>query len=123
MPIENLYNCDVDSLPVNTFYESVTAMLLKLQHYYPTAKLLYILPYYYTDCETCNSTPYTLKKFNDAAIEVCDCLGVDYVDLRKIINNSNIDTHLSEDNFPNSTGMNAIAKCVINKLKSLDLNN
>lgn len=109
-------NTALKELPVGTFYEAVTAMLLRLQYLYPKAKLLYILPYYCTNAYA--STPYTLKQFNDAAIEVCDYLGVEYVDLRKTINIYDINTFLASDKLhPNAIGMDAIAESVIKKIK------
>lgn len=106
---------EIRNLPVDTFYDAVTALILRLRYYYPNAQILYILPYFVT--KRYRTTPYTQKQFHDAAIEVCDYLGIDYIDLRKVVNVCNISALVGDDLHPNSEGMEIIAKSIIKKLE------
>lgn len=108
---------ELNALPVNQFYGAVTAMVLRIQHEYPDAKILALLPYYVTD--NYGTTPYTVKLFDDALAEVYDYLGVDYLDLRKIVNIYDIQSALGDALHPNKAGMKMIANAVISKLKDI----
>ncbi|MBR2732141.1 MAG: hypothetical protein IKD72_09190 [Clostridia bacterium] len=101
----------------NTIYGAITTMLLRVQHSYPTAQILCILPYYCTAIHN-DVTPYDVDLFDTAYITVCNYLGVDYVDLRKVINLYDI-SRLTFDNLhPTAAGMLAIANEVVYKLYS-----
>ena len=97
-------------------------MLLRIQHSYPNATILMVLPYFCTYTHTSGgdiATPYDQKQWCDAAIDVCGYLGVEYLDLRTIINLYDVSTLLFDGLHPKAIGMSAIAKAVIHKLDSM----
>lgn len=115
---------DYENFPVitDTYYGSITAMILRIQHKYPNATILMILPYYCTSTHTASgdiATPFDQYEWSDAAIDVCKYLGVEYLDLRKIINLYDVSTLLFDGLHPKANGMAAIAKAVIHKLNSM----
>ena len=106
---------DLDALAVNKFKAAVVAMVLRLQHAYPNAQIVALIPYFVNQ-NYGNSTPYTVKQFDDALIECYDYLGVDYIDLRKIVNVYDIASLLGDNLHPNANGMKLIASAVIQKI-------
>ena len=126
--LDNTHNpYDFDNFPMvtDTYYGAITTMILRIQHAYPNATILMILPYFCTYTHTSQgdrSTPYDQNEWSKAAIAVCDYLGVEYLDLRKIINLYDVSALLFDGLHPNSTGMEAIAKAVIHKLEMMFTN-
>ncbi len=108
----------------NTFYSAVFAMFIKIQHLYPSAKIICILPYYCTFRTSYTTTPIDVKIHNDALIDVCDYLGIEYIDLRKIVNvyDTNLLAGGSDILHPNATGMKMIADMIIKKIYTMSLN-
>lgn len=115
---------DYDNFPMitDTYYGSITTMLLRIQHTYPNAIILMILPYFCTYTHTSSgdrATPYDQNEWSNAAIDVCKYLGVEYLDLRSIINLYDVSSLLFDDLHPKANGMEAIAKAVIHKLNNM----
>ena len=115
---------DFDNFPMitDTYYGSITTMLLRIQHEYPNATILMVLPYFCTYTHTSSgdrATPYDQNEWSKAAIDVCKYLGVEYIDLRSIINMYDVSSLLFDGLHPKSNGMEAIAKAVIHKLNNM----
>ena len=118
---------DFDNFPMitNTYYGAITTMLLRIQHAYPNATILMILPYFCTYNHTSEgdlATPYDQNEWSKAAMAVCNYLGVEFLDLRKIINMYDVSSLLFDGLHPNANGMEAIAKAVIHKLNMMFTN-
>lgn len=115
---------DYDNFPMitDTYYGSITTMLLRIQHTYPNATILMLLPYFCTYTHTSSgdiATPYDQNEWSKAAIDVCKYLGVEYLDLRTIINLYDVSSLLFDGLHPKANGMEAIAKAVIHKLNNM----
>ena len=110
---------DLNNLSVDEFKKAVYAMVLRLQFSYPEAQIIALVPYFCTANSSEGSTPYTVKQFDDALFEVYDYLGVDYLDLRKIVNIYDAQTLLGDELHPNANGMKLIAEAVIHKIETI----
>ena len=115
---------DFDNFPMitDTYYGSITTMLLRIQHTYPNATILMLLPYFCTYTHTSSgdrATPYDQNVWSEAAIDVCNYLGVEYLDLRTIINLYDVSSLLFDGLHPKANGMTAIANAVIHKLNTM----
>lgn len=118
----NPYDFDNFPMVTDTYYGSITTMLLRIQHTYPNATILMLLPYFCTYTHTSSgdrATPYDQDVWCNAAIDVCKFLGVDYLDLRTIINLYDVSSLLFDGLHPKANGMVAIAKAVIHKLNNM----
>lgn len=118
----NPYDYDNFPMVTETYYGSITTMLLRIQHTYPNATILMILPYFCTYTHTSSgdrATPYDQNEWSKAAIDVCKYLGVEYLDLRSIINLYDVSALLFDGLHPKANGMAAIANAVIHKLNSM----
>ena len=103
-----------------TYYDAVFALLLRIQHSYPNALVVCLLPYFVTSKSTYDSTPIDVKTHNDAMKDVCEYLGVYYIDLRKTVNIYDRNLLNSSDILhPNAAGMTMIAKTVIHELQKI----
>lgn len=120
---DNPYDFANFPIVTNTYYGSITTMLLRIRDSYPNATLLFVLPYCCTYTHRSSddiATPYDEKVFHDVAKNVCEYLGVQYIDLRPVINLNNFRSLLTSDLLhPNSAGMQAIANAVIHKLSKM----
>lgn len=118
----NPYDFDNFPMVTDTYYGSITTMLLRIQHSYPNATILMLLPYFCTYSHTSSgdrATPYEQDVWCNAAIDVCKYLGVEYLDLRTIINLYDVSSLLFDHLHPKANGMTAIAKAVIHKLNDM----
>ena len=102
----------LDALAVDTFKDAVTAMVLRMQYAYPSAKIIALMPYYVTNNYS-GKTPYTVKLFDDALIECYDYLGVEHIDLRKTMTIYGRNNVLADGLHPNAAYMRVIADAVI----------
>lgn len=118
----NPYDFDNFPMVTDTYYGSITTMLLRIQHTYPNATILMLLPYFCTSTHTSSgdiASPYDQNEWSKAAIDVCKYLGVEYLDLRTIINLYDVSSLLFDGLHPKANGMAAIAKAVIHKLNNM----
>ena len=118
----NPYDFENFPMVTDTYYGSITTMLLQIQHSYPNATILMLLPYFCTYTHTSSgdiATPYDQDEWSKAAINVCKYLGVEYLDLRTIINLYDVSSLLFDGLHPKANGMEAIAKAVIHKLNNM----
>ena len=111
----NLTRAQVEALGNSTFYESVRTLIIRLQWYYPGAKIVFILVGFGSYSRFYANNPY-----RQATIEVCDMLGVDYIDVRKAgIHMPKLTKYLFQRVHPTKAGMKLIGEYVYNKLVAL----
>ena len=88
-----------------TYVEAYTTAIMRLQYYYPDAKIVALLPAattrYYTDVQ--------LHFYNEAMMAICNHYGVQCIDLRE----SGLTTeHMPDGIHPNDIGMDYITQVV-----------
>ena len=111
----DLSKAQIDALGNSTFYESVRTLILRLQWYYPAAKIVFIIVGFGSYSRFYANNPY-----RQATIEVCDMLGVDYIDTRKAgLHMPRLNKYIFQRVHPNKAGMRLIGEYVYNKLVSL----
>lgn len=111
----DLSKAQIDALGNSTFYESVRTLILRLQWYYPAAKIVFIIVGFGSYTRFYANNPY-----RQATIEVCDMLGVDYIDTRKAgLHMPRLNKYMFQRVHPNKAGMKLIGEYVYNKLVSL----
>lgn len=95
----------IAALPVATFADAYRTMLIRLQYYYPYARILCCFPTYTTSYYTITN----LDKYEEIIREACDFFGVEYIDLRTAgVNIYNRATYLPDGIHPNKAGMEMI---------------
>ena len=106
---------DLTSSTWSTFADAYAVAIMRMQHYYPDAKIIAMTP-------TWTTSYYTPQKLDEVAKmikEVCDYFGVAVVDLRKCgINQNNLDKTLGDGIHPSALGMEMIEKYVRKQLLS-----
>lgn len=111
----DLSKAQIDALGNSTFYESVRTLILRLQWYYPAAKIVFIIVGFGSYTRFYANNPY-----RQATIEVCDMLGVDYIDTRKAgLHMPRLNKYMFQRVHPNKAGMKLIGEYVYNRLVSL----
>lgn len=104
---KNLTEDDIASLPVATFADAYRAMLIRLQYYYPYARIICLFPNFTTSYYSMTS----LDDYEEIIREECDFFGVEYVDLRTAgVNFKNSSSYLTDGIHPNAEGMRLIYK-------------
>jgi lysophospholipase L1-like esterase len=104
---------EIASLPVDTFANAYRTMLVRLQYYYPLAKIVCCFPNYTSSYYTITN----LDKYEEIIREACDFFGVEYIDLRTIgVNVYNTSTYLPDGIHPNANGMELIYKTILKKI-------
>lgn len=100
-PTQN-YTLDTTSTTWDDFADAYKDAVMRIQHTYPKAKLVCLLP-------TFTKTAYTQANLNAYCIEmveICDYFGVEYIDLRKCgINYGNMSLYMNDGIHPNEKGM------------------
>lgn len=92
----------IDAMDRSTFYNALKAILSSVQHYYPDARILYIMPNYATS----NYPPARADKYIEAIKTVCDWFGVPMVDARQAgITMFNMSKYMNDGLHYNSAGM------------------
>lgn len=116
--INNLtYAEDVSNLSVSTFSESYTAMIMRVQYYYPKSKILVLTPCFAKYTSYTSYTPDRLDPYIKKIIEVCEIMGVDVIDTRKIgFNMYNIDDFTIDGLHPNAKGMELLSDSILKKM-------
>lgn len=106
---------DLDSTTWSTFADAYACAIMRLQHYYPDAKIVVLLPTY-------TATYYTLASldaYNEVIKEICDYFGVMVLDLRQSgINFQNKGYTLGDGIHPTALGMDLIYRYIKEKLLS-----
>lgn len=111
----DLTKAQVDALGNSTFYESIRTLIIRLQWYYPAAKIVFILVGFGSYARFYANNPY-----RKATIEVCDMLGVDYIDTRKAgLHMPRLNKYMFQRVHPTKEGMRLIGEYVYNKLVAL----
>ena len=111
----NLTRSQVEALGNSTFYESVRTMIIRLQWYYPAAKIVFILVGFGSYARFFANNPY-----RQATIECCELHGVEYIDTRKAgLHMPRLTKYTFQRVHPNKAGMKLIGEYVYNKLVAL----
>ena len=102
---------DLTATKWDSFADAYVAAITRMQHFYPDAKILVMLPY--------NSPTYftasKVEKYGAVIRAICDHYGVSYVDLRDCGINSD---HLPDNIHPNAEGSDYITAAVLDALLS-----
>ena len=111
----NLTRAQVEALGNTTFYESVRTLIIRLQWYYPAAKIVFVLVGFGSYARFFANNPY-----RQATIECCELHGVEYIDVRKAgLHMPRLTKYTFQRVHPNKAGMNLIGEYVYNKLVAL----
>ena len=102
---------DLTATKWDSFADAYVAAITRMQHFYPDARILVMLPY--------NSPTYftasKVEKYGAVIRAICDHYGVAYVDLR----DSGIgSSHLPDNIHPNAAGSDCITAAVLDALLS-----
>lgn len=116
--INNLtYAEDVSNLSVSTFSESYTAMIMRIQYYYPKSKILVLTPCFAKYTSYTYYTPDRLNQYINKIIEICEIMGVDVIDTRKTgFNMYNINDLTIDGLHPNAKGMELLSDSILKKM-------
>lgn len=102
----------IESLSVSTFYDAYRAMIIRLQYYYPLARIIVILPNY------AGYTPLNHDNYCEAIKTVCDFFGVPYIDARtcgvNVFNRRS--TYMPDGTHYNADGMRLLYMKVANEM-------
>ena len=97
----------------DTVAEAYVTAIMRMQYYYPDAKIVAMLPTY-----TEKNTDKVLEKYNSVFAAICEHYGVTYVDLRECgITTSN----LPDGTHPDAKGMDYITEAVLEVLDADDV--
>lgn len=103
---------EIELLPVNTFADAYRTMLIRAMYYYPTSRIIVIMPNFTT---AYYSTP-DLDKYIEVIREACDFFGIQYLDCRTVgVTPFNSSTYMPDGIHPGKNLMNMIFK-ELNKL-------
>lgn len=108
----------IAALPVDTFADAYRTMLIRLQYYYPTSRIVCLFPTYSpTYSSLANFDPDRLDKFEEVIREACDFFGVEYLDLRTAgITVFNWRAYLPDGIHPNAAGMELIYEHLVRNI-------
>jgi len=110
------YTTDLTTKTWTDFATAFKDSIMRLQHYYPFAKIVVLLPMY---CATYYEMG-NLDKYNEQIKAVCDYFGVEYIDFRRCgINFQNLDTMLGDGIHPTVKGFNEMYNYLRNQLLSM----
>lgn len=106
---------DLEATKWSDFAAAYTAMIMRLQYYYPDAILVALKPMFVSSWYD-NAK---LSAYCDVIQKICDYFGVICIDLRKSgINYSNIASRLPDGLHPNATQMANMANYIVSRLAS-----
>ncbi len=110
---------EIDGLSVETFADAYRAMLIRLMYYYPTSRIIVVLPNFTTSYYTITN----LDLYVEVIKEACDFFGIDYVDIRRAgITIYNEKTYLPDGIHPNANGHKLISEMIAGKFDNLNNN-
>ena len=113
---QNYHTVDLTTYKWSTFADAYKCAIMRMQYFYPDAKIIAMLPTYCTTYYTMSN----LDKYNEIIKEICDYFGVPVFDLRECgINWQNKDYTLGDGIHPKPNGMDLIAKYLKTKLLSV----
>ena len=108
---------DINLLPVSTFSDAYMTMIMRVQYYYPGSKILVLTPSFAKYTSYTSYTPDRLNQYINKIIEVCEIMGVDIIDTRKIgFNMYNIDDFTIDGLHPNAKGMELLSDSILKKM-------
>lgn len=111
----NLTEEQIESLGTTTFYEAVRTLIIRLQWYYPNARIVFLTLGWGSYERFFADNPY-----REALKEMCELYGVDTIDVRKAgISMPRFTDYTLQRVHPNKAGMKLIGEYVYNKLMSL----
>jgi len=100
-PTQN-YTLDTTSTTWSDFADAYKDAVMRIQHTYPKAKLVCLLPAFSKG----HYTQSSLNAYCIEMVEICDYFGVEYIDLRKCgINYGNMSLYMNDGIHPNEKGM------------------
>lgn len=103
----------IDALTSETFGKAVRTLFIRIQHTYPLARVVCILPYFFGNANT-------LDNYNEILKEACDYFGVKVVDARACgLNPFNKSNYLPDDLHLNADGMELLANVLKKSLMEL----
>ena len=103
----------IAELPVDTFADAYRTMLIRLQYYYRTARIVCLFPTFTTSYYTITN----LDKYEEVIREACDFFGVEYLDLRTAgITVYNRTLYLPDGIHPNAAGMELIYEHLVRNI-------
>ena len=103
----------IAALPVATFADAYRTMLIRLQYYYRTSRIICCFPTFTTSYYTIAE----LDKYGEVIREACDFFGVEYLDLRTAgITVYNRASYLPDGIHPNAAGMELIYEHLIRNI-------
>lgn len=109
------HNVDLTSTTWETFADAYAAAIMRMQYFYPDAKIIAMTPTWTTSYYTAQRLDAVIRVIKD----VCDYFGVAVVDLRKCgINQNNLESTLGDGIHPSALGMDMIEKYVRKQLLS-----
>lgn len=111
----NLTEAQVEALTTTDFYTAVRTLIIRLQWYYPNAKIVFLTIGWGSYDRFYADNPY-----RQALIDCCELMGVDTIDMRKSgIHMPKLTEYTLQRVHPNKKGMACIGNYVYNKLVSL----
>ena len=103
----------IAALPVATFADAYRTMLIRLQYYYRTSRIICCFPTFTTSYYTIAE----LDKYGEVIREACDFFGAEYLDLRTAgITVYNRASYLPDGIHPNAAGMELIYEHLIRNI-------
>lgn len=107
---------DLTSTTWSSFADAYKTAIMRLQYYYPDAKVICLLPMWTTSYYTVAN----MDKYGEVVKEICDYFGVPVIDLRKCgINWQNKGYTLGDGIHPTALGMELMEKYIRRQLFSL----
>ena len=109
------HKVDLTATKWDTFADAYAAAIMRLQYYYPEAKIIAMTPMW---VKSYYSVP-RMNQFAEVIQQICDYFGVAVIDLRKCgINANNIGLYLGDGLHPNVKGMEMMEKYIRRQLFS-----
>ena len=107
------HKVDLTATKWDTFADAYAAAIMRLQYYYPEAKIIAMTPMW---VKSYYSVP-RMNQFAEVIQQICDYFGVAVIDLRKCgINANNIGLYLGDGLHPNVKGMEMMEKYIRRQL-------
>ena len=112
----NHHSVDLTSHKWSSFADAFKCSIMRMQYFYPNAKIIVMLPTYCTSYYTMGK----LDQYNEVIKEICDYFGVPVLDLRQCgINWQNKGWTLGDGIHPTAAGADLIYRYVKEKILSL----
>lgn len=111
------HTLDLTNNVITNFADAYTQLIMRLQYYYPKAKIIAILQH---PCKTYVTWP-NIEKYGAVIKDICSYFGIEVVDFRKCgFNHSNIAEYdLNDGIHPNEKGFKVMSDYMYAKITSL----